>query len=332
MVMWRVFQSKAETGAGVQKVDTSLEQDMFETVDVADDTVTCEAFEKEDAQPVEKESTAETMEDDGILIDSMEEKDWEWVDLGQAGASNSKTAHVVDDYFTGCSSSDNQSSTKVLSTPPSSDGDGTCPFTEASSDNEFVDLEVAQGSCTKTSTAETNGFETDKSSSDQDDNPVVEQGSEPYIGVESSGSVAQKQDCVFEPPPRTQAQVGLPSTPSATSKSAEFDKEMSGSVDDPVYQCLECCNPILKASEIISSSYRAMTGPGFLTSAACNVAMSEIDQEAVYTSGRYTVREVTCERCSMMLGITYVGAAVIWNKHKVGKFLLGQNLLTKAQR
>lgn len=121
-------------------------------------------------------------------------------------------------------------------------------------------------------------------------------------------------------------------SPQSNQCDAAGDDEYEPTVDDPVFQCVTCCTSILKASDIISSSYRAVTGPGYLTGAARNITTSEETQEAVYTSGRYDVREVSCKNCQTKLGITYVGAAVLWNKHKVGKFLLGQDLLEKVTR
>jgi len=93
------------------------------------------------------------------------------------------------------------------------------------------------------------------------------------------------------------------------------------------YLCLTCDMVLLQPTDIISANFRAMTGPGFLTSAARNTYIGEEARSEVYTTGRYTVKEVMCSRCDAKLGITYVGAADPFNQHKIGKFLLGQDLM-----
>uniref|UniRef100_A0A7S4WBW1 Yippee domain-containing protein n=1 Tax=Alexandrium monilatum TaxID=311494 RepID=A0A7S4WBW1_9DINO len=99
--------------------------------------------------------------------------------------------------------------------------------------------------------------------------------------------------------------------------------------DEALLHCQDCSTPILKADDIISSNYRIMTGRAYLTSAAHNIAVSEDTHEAHYTTGQYTVRDVSCARCSLKLGITYVGALDNQNHYKVGKFLVGQHLLVR---
>jgi len=98
-------------------------------------------------------------------------------------------------------------------------------------------------------------------------------------------------------------------------------------LDKPGYRCLVCDNPIFQDEDILSSNYHAMTGPGYLTSAANNVCIALEMQTQLYTTGKYTVREVSCSTCAAMLGVTYAGAADVRNRYKVGKFLLGRDRL-----
>jgi len=97
--------------------------------------------------------------------------------------------------------------------------------------------------------------------------------------------------------------------------------------DETTYRCLACSNHIFKEEDILSSNYHAMTGPGYLTGAANNVRISLELQTQLYTTGKYTVREVGCGCCSAVLGVTYAGAADARNRYKVGKFLLGRDRL-----
>lgn len=104
-------------------------------------------------------------------------------------------------------------------------------------------------------------------------------------------------------------------------------------LEDEPYSCRcgSSCE-ILTHGEIVSSAYRATTGPGYLTDAARNTIIGEKEEEVVYLSGSYTVRDVMCASCSAVIGVKYVGARDSRNDYKVGKFLLGQDLLTPAYR
>jgi len=97
--------------------------------------------------------------------------------------------------------------------------------------------------------------------------------------------------------------------------------------DADSYLCLKCEIPIFITSDIISSNYQAMTGPGYLTKAANNVNILQEIETAQYTTGRYTIQEVSCGHCAAILGVTYAGAADARNQYKVGKFLVGRDRL-----
>lgn len=94
-----------------------------------------------------------------------------------------------------------------------------------------------------------------------------------------------------------------------------------------MYLCAKCETHIFQEEDILSSNYHAMSGPGYLTAAARNVCESPELQTQMYTTGKYTVREVSCSQCSNVLGVTYVGTADARNRYKVGKFLLGRDRL-----
>uniref|UniRef100_A0A7S1RWE4 Yippee domain-containing protein n=1 Tax=Alexandrium catenella TaxID=2925 RepID=A0A7S1RWE4_ALECA len=108
---------------------------------------------------------------------------------------------------------------------------------------------------------------------------------------------------------------------------ASPDEEGKKDADKPDYRCLVCNNHIFKEEDILSSNYHAMTGPGYLTSMATNVCIALELQTQLYTTGKYTVREVSCSNCAAMLGVTYAGAADVRNRYKVGKFLIGRDRL-----
>lgn len=93
------------------------------------------------------------------------------------------------------------------------------------------------------------------------------------------------------------------------------------------FRCLKCNASIFEEAEIVSSNYHAMTGPGYLTSAAQNVTLASDSQVVAYTTGRYTICEVSCKHCNAVLGAHYLGAADVRNQYKVGKYLLGRDRL-----
>ncbi|CAE8643400.1 unnamed protein product [Polarella glacialis] len=97
--------------------------------------------------------------------------------------------------------------------------------------------------------------------------------------------------------------------------------------DELLLQCLSCGSPSLKADDIMSSDYRIMTGSAYLANAAYNIVVSAFSEEAEYSSGLHTVRDVACSRCMARLGIMYVDAEDEENQFKIGKFLLSQSQL-----
>jgi len=93
------------------------------------------------------------------------------------------------------------------------------------------------------------------------------------------------------------------------------------------FRCRGCNARIFCGSDILSSNYQAMTGPGYLVDATHNTAASEERQTVMYTTGSYVICEVSCEFCDNKLGVTYVVAPDARNEYKVGKFLLGADRL-----
>eukprot|EP00929_Paragymnodinium_shiwhaense_P060056 TRINITY_DN30030_c0_g1_i1.p1 TRINITY_DN30030_c0_g1~~TRINITY_DN30030_c0_g1_i1.p1 ORF type:complete len:1040 (-),score=192.71 TRINITY_DN30030_c0_g1_i1:574-3693(-) len=101
------------------------------------------------------------------------------------------------------------------------------------------------------------------------------------------------------------------------------------SEDEAVLHCQDCHTPILKVDDILSSNYRIMTGRAHLASHCYNVSVSTSTYEAHYTTGQYSVRNVSCGKCDLRIGITYVGANDRDNSYKIGKFLVGQHVFVR---
>lgn len=108
-----------------------------------------------------------------------------------------------------------------------------------------------------------------------------------------------------------------------------YDEFAPFNEDEAVFCCQHCEMPIVKFNDIISSDYQIMKGRGYFTAMAYNVNLSDDSHAVGYTSGRYTVRHVSCGRCSLQLGITYATCDEEENEYKLGKFLLAQYLLLR---
>jgi len=133
----------------------------------------------------------------------------------------------------------------------------------------------------------------------------------------------------------TTPQIHLKTKPLVPSFWQMDDAKEKRKLEDEPYSCHGCGarSEILTHGEIVSTAYTATKGqPGYLTDAARNTKISDNDQEVAYLSGKYTVRDVMCAFCLDVIGVKYVGAEKEANNYKVGKFLLGQDLLTPAYR
>jgi len=89
------------------------------------------------------------------------------------------------------------------------------------------------------------------------------------------------------------------------------------------FRCRICRAPIFKASDVISANYHAQTSPGYLINNLSGISVSTDEQICTYTTGKYTVKNVACDQCGQVLGVTYSGTDSIHNQYKVGKFLVG---------
>lgn len=98
---------------------------------------------------------------------------------------------------------------------------------------------------------------------------------------------------------------------------------------EALFHCQKCLMPILKAKDIISSNYRITTGPAYFSNMAYNYTISDEPQEASFTTGQYSIKNVSCTHCTTPIGVTYVRAFGPRNQHKVGKFLLGQRMFVR---
>mmetsp|Transcript_72648 Transcript_72648/g.151653 ORF Transcript_72648/g.151653 Transcript_72648/m.151653 type:complete len:213 (+) Transcript_72648:136-774(+) len=150
------------------------------------------------------------------------------------------------------------------------------------------------------------------------------------ISCDSDLDITPRQTTARDPSPVVQVQEAsaLPAEPTKSLDQGETSDGSSTTVEeDPSYRCQVCKLSIFKGPEILSANYHAQTSPGYLLSSAHNIQVSLEKQTAVYTTGRYTIQEVSCKQCSAVLGVTYSAAADARNQYKVGKFLVGRDRL-----
>jgi len=128
--------------------------------------------------------------------------------------------------------------------------------------------------------------------------------------------------------PQSDLEHNLPPACSDVEEEAE-EEEAESSSDDLIngYRCAACGNLLFHANHILSSNYQAMNGPGYLTNSCDDVVISSTLHTVQYTSGKYTIQECSCNRCSNVVGVKYTGAADASNQYKVGNFLIDRTRL-----
>lgn len=97
--------------------------------------------------------------------------------------------------------------------------------------------------------------------------------------------------------------------------------------DAVVYHCCRCRCPILRCRDIVSTNYHGAWGPAFLVDRLYNAAVERASYAAAFVTGSYTVSDVACACCRLMLGKKYVEARDPVNRFKVGKYLLEQTMV-----
>lgn len=247
--------------------------------------------------------------------EAISDDDWDWDMPGASRADEAVGALVVDDYLLVGESlprSSAQPQEHASSGPEeSTSGCKATPATLPPSDDSHNAIKEDSTSGPEQSTpgcSATSGT------------PAPADDAQAAVEVSTEKPVAEPHTADGAAGPKAEAtQAGL--------TAASPDEQGQKQADKPGYGCLVCNHQIFKEEDILSSNYHAMTGPGYLTSAANNVCIALELQTQLYTTGKYTVREVSCSFCAAMLGVTYAGAADVRNRYKVGKFLIGRDRL-----
>ncbi|CAG9990271.1 unnamed protein product [Clonostachys byssicola] len=95
-----------------------------------------------------------------------------------------------------------------------------------------------------------------------------------------------------------------------------------------VYDCKTCEVPLaLERSRIARhQKYQGRDGPAFLFKETSNIHASP-PFEMEMTTGRHTVRNISCAKCDALVGWMYVNAPRPSEQYKVGNYMLEKELL-----
>ncbi|KAI9019615.1 Yippee/Mis18 [Phycomyces nitens] len=93
-----------------------------------------------------------------------------------------------------------------------------------------------------------------------------------------------------------------------------------------IYGCKSCKTHLSTAEAVESEDFSGLHGPAFLCLYAVNVVQGP-DEERSMSTGTHIVRSISCCKCKIVLGWTYIKAFKEENKYKEGKFILERMLI-----
>jgi len=143
----------------------------------------------------------------------------------------------------------------------------------------------------------------------------------------SKGSPASS--CPTTPRPASNTAHTSVKAPSVDGNISSDDRQPPQAAEDDAdsFRCKGCGVHVFMTHEIISSNYHVHTSPGYLLGRVQNISIADKMEQAKYTTGIYDIKEVTCERCSTVLGVTYCKSHNVEYRYKEGKFLIGSDRL-----
>ncbi|KAI9488846.1 Yippee/Mis18 [Zychaea mexicana] len=97
-----------------------------------------------------------------------------------------------------------------------------------------------------------------------------------------------------------------------------------------IYGCTKCRTHLTTGDAIVSRQFQGQHGQAYLFNYVVNILQGEAEDRSM-TTGLHTVRDISCVKCSTVLGWTYVKAYNDDNKYKEGKFILEKKLLTDVK-
>lgn len=97
-----------------------------------------------------------------------------------------------------------------------------------------------------------------------------------------------------------------------------------------IYGCANCKTHLATIHSMMSRAFNGQHGRAYLFETVVNVVEGEpIDRDM--TTGKHTVRDISCCKCRTVLGWKYDRAYEPLQQYKEGKFILERNLLVGVQ-
>ncbi|VUC21217.1 unnamed protein product [Clonostachys rosea] len=100
-----------------------------------------------------------------------------------------------------------------------------------------------------------------------------------------------------------------------------------------VYDCKTCENPLALESSRIArhNKYNGREGPAFLFKETTSNISTSDPFPMEMTTGRHTVRNISCAKCDALVGWLYLQAPTHSEQYKMGKYMLEKELLVEGQ-
>ncbi|KAI3388484.1 hypothetical protein SNEBB_004705 [Seison nebaliae] len=98
--------------------------------------------------------------------------------------------------------------------------------------------------------------------------------------------------------------------------------------EQKLYACSRCRIHLATQNELISKTFYVHRGKAYFFKKVTNVKIGK-PEERLLRTGVYSVGDVACANCAVILGWFYYSAEDIGQKHKVGKFVIELKFLIK---
>jgi len=97
-----------------------------------------------------------------------------------------------------------------------------------------------------------------------------------------------------------------------------------------IYGCANCKTHLATIHSMMSRAFNGQHGRAYLFETVVNIVEGEpIDRDM--TTGKHTVRDISCCKCRTVLGWKYDRAFESSQQYKEGKYILERNLLVDVQ-
>ncbi|KAL7410040.1 yippee zinc-binding/DNA-binding /Mis18, centromere assembly-domain-containing protein [Mrakia frigida] len=95
---------------------------------------------------------------------------------------------------------------------------------------------------------------------------------------------------------------------------------------DKVWACKRCKTHLTSVESLMSKKFNGQHGQAYLFHTVVNINEGPVEDRPM-TTGLHTVRDISCKKCSSVLGWKYERAYETSQKYKEGRFILEKALL-----